>query len=50
MYIGGKQKRPDANYSRPILNGFNEVIEQVGEANRKDARDAVEAAAAAQPG
>ncbi|EDO38308.1 predicted protein [Nematostella vectensis] len=44
MYIGGAQKRPDGNYSRPILNPSGEVIAQVADGNRKDIREAVEAA------
>ena len=44
LYIGGKQKRPDGNYSRPILDPGGHEIGQVGEGNRKDIRDAVEAA------
>ena len=43
-FIGGKQKRPDANYSRTILDGNGKIIGQVGDGNRKDIRDAVEAA------
>lgn len=50
MYIGGAQKRPDGNYSNPILNPAGEVIAQVGDGNRKDIRDAVEAAHKAAPG
>ena len=50
MYINGKQVRPDANYSRPLVNTNCDVIGQVGEANRKDVREAVEAAVKAQPG
>lgn len=44
VYIGGAQKRPDGNYSRPVLDPNGQVIGQVGEGNRKDIRDAVEAA------
>jgi len=44
LYVAGKQKRPDANYCRPVLSKDGGVIGQVGEANRKDVRDAVEAA------
>jgi aldehyde dehydrogenase (NAD+) len=44
LYIGGAQKRPDGNYSRPILDPGGHEIGQVGEGNRKDIRDAVEAA------
>ncbi len=47
LYIGGKQKRPDGNYSRVILDTEGNEIGQVGEGNRKDIRDAVEAAHAA---
>ena len=50
LYIGGKQVRPDANYSRPVLSGNGKVIGQVGEANRKDVRDAVDIACKALPG
>ncbi len=44
VYIGGKQKRPDGNYSRPVLGPDGEPVGEVGEGNRKDIRDAVEAA------
>ena len=44
MFYGGKQKRPDATYSLPILNKKGELIGQVGDGNRKDIRNAVEAA------
>ncbi len=47
LYIGGKQKRPDGNYSRPVLDPEGHEIGQVGDGNRKDIRDAVEAAHAA---
>ena len=50
VYIGGAQKRPDGNYSRPVLNPAGHVIGQVGECNRKDIREAVEAAHKAAPG
>ena len=43
-YIGGKQKRPDGNYSRPVFDDQGALIGHVGEGNRKDIRDAVEAA------
>jgi len=49
LYYGGAQKRPDANYSRVIRNVEGHVMAQVGEANRKDVRNAVEVAAKAQP-
>jgi aldehyde dehydrogenase (NAD+) len=47
MYIGGKQVRPDGNYTRAVLGRKGEVVGQVGDGNRKDIRDAVEAAHAA---
>jgi aldehyde dehydrogenase (NAD+) len=47
MYIGGKQVRPDANYTRAVLGSDGEIIGQVGDGNRKDIRNAVEAAHAA---
>ena len=50
MYIGGMQKRPDAQYARPISNPSGKVIGQVSEGNRKDIREAVEAAHKAAPG
>ncbi len=47
MYIGGKQARPDGNYTQAVLNPDGEIIGQVGDGNRKDIRNAVEAAHAA---
>jgi aldehyde dehydrogenase (NAD+) len=47
MYIGGKQVRPDGNYTWAVLGRKGEVIGQVGDGNRKDIRNAVEAAHAA---
>jgi aldehyde dehydrogenase (NAD+) len=47
MYIGGKQVRPDGNYSRAVLGPKGQLVGQVGDGNRKDVRDAVEAAHAA---
>ena len=47
MYIGGKQIRPDGNYTLAVLNNKGKVVGQVGDGNRKDIRDAVEAAHAA---
>ncbi len=47
MYIGGKQVRPDGHYTLAVKNLKDEVIGQVGDGNRKDIRDAVEAAHAA---
>jgi aldehyde dehydrogenase (NAD+) len=48
FYIGGKQVRPDSGYSRGILSASGELLGQVGEGNRKDIRNAVEAAAKAE--
>lgn len=45
-YIGGKQKRPDGNYSMKVVSPSGALIGEVGEGNRKDIRDAVEAASA----
>jgi aldehyde dehydrogenase (NAD+) len=50
LFIGGAQKRPDGNYSRPVYSADGHVIGEVGDGNRKDIRDAVEAAANAAPG
>ena len=50
MYIGGAQKRPDAPYARPVSDPTGKVIGQVSEGNRKDIREAVEAAHKAAPG
>jgi aldehyde dehydrogenase (NAD+) len=48
LYIGGRQARPDGGYSRAILDPKGELIGQVGDGNRKDIRNAVEAAAKAE--
>jgi aldehyde dehydrogenase (NAD+) len=47
MYIGGKQARPDSGYSRPVRGPGGEIVGEVGDGNRKDIRNAVEAARAA---
>jgi aldehyde dehydrogenase (NAD+) len=47
MYIGGKQARPDSGYSRPVYGPDGQLLGEVGEGNRKDIRNAVEAARAA---
>jgi len=47
MYIGGKQVRPDGNYTRAVIDTRGNLIGQVGDGNRKDIREAVEAAHAA---
>jgi aldehyde dehydrogenase (NAD+) len=46
LYIGGKQVRPDGGYSREIRVG-SRLLGVVPEGNRKDIRNAVEAARAA---
>jgi aldehyde dehydrogenase (NAD+) len=44
MYVGGKQARPDGNYTMTITDAKGRVVGQVGDGNRKDIRNAVEAA------
>jgi aldehyde dehydrogenase (NAD+) len=48
MFIGGKQARPDSGYSMAVHNPEGVQIGEVGEGNRKDIRNAVEAAHAAE--
>jgi aldehyde dehydrogenase (NAD+) len=50
LYIGGKQARPDSGYSLRVTGHDGRVIGEVGEGNRKDIRNAVEAAHAALAG
>lgn len=47
LYIGGKQARPDSGYARSVLSAGGKHLGEVGEGNRKDIRNAVEAARAA---
>jgi aldehyde dehydrogenase (NAD+) len=47
MYIGGKQVRPDQTYARLVYAPDGRLLGEVGEGNRKDIRNAVEAAHAA---
>jgi len=47
LFIGGKQARPDSGYSRAVLAPDGQVVGEVGVGNRKDLRNAVEAAHAA---
>jgi aldehyde dehydrogenase (NAD+) len=47
LFIGGKQTRPDQGYSRRILGPSGALVGEVPEGNRKDLRNAVEAAHAA---
>ena len=44
LYIGGKQTRPDSGYSLPVLDPHGQRIGEVAHGNRKDIRNAVEAA------
>jgi aldehyde dehydrogenase (NAD+) len=44
MYIGGKQARPDGAYSRMVCGPDGQLVGQVSDGNRKDIRNAVEAA------
>jgi len=48
LFIGGKQVRPDQGYSRKIVALDGRVLGEVAEGNRKDVRNAVEAAHAAE--
>ena len=47
MYVGGKQARPDSGYSYSILDPKGRSLGQAGLGNRKDIRNAVEAASKA---
>lgn len=44
LYIGGKQVRPDGGYSLAVYGPAGDLLGQVGSGNRKDIRNAVEAA------
>jgi aldehyde dehydrogenase (NAD+) len=44
VYVGGVQKRPDGEYSYPVLSPKGERVGEAPMSNRKDVRDAVEAA------
>lgn len=46
LFIGGKQVRPDGNYSLPVLTPKGKLVGEVGLGSRKDIRDAVSAARA----
>src|SRR5437016_5275834 len=48
MFIGGTQARPDAPYPRAIVAPDGRRLAEVGEGNRKDVRNAGEAARAAE--
>ncbi|TPK67553.1 aldehyde dehydrogenase family protein [Mesorhizobium sp. B2-4-15] len=47
LFIGGKQVRPDGNYSLAVATAKGKLAGEVGLGNRKDIRDAVAAARAA---
>jgi len=44
LYIGGKQVRPDGGYSYTITTSAGKLLGEVSKGNRKDIRNAVEAA------
>jgi aldehyde dehydrogenase (NAD+) len=44
LYIGGKQVRPDATYTLPVKDASGKLLAEVPRGNRKDIRNAVEAA------
>jgi aldehyde dehydrogenase (NAD+) len=44
LFIGGKQVRPDGNYSYPVHDAKGRLAGEAGLGNRKDVRDAVAAA------
>ncbi|MGC9418615.1 MAG: aldehyde dehydrogenase family protein [Rhodovulum sp.] len=48
LYIGGKQTRPDGGYTRAVYGAQGRIAGHVGLGNRKDIRNAVEAARKAQ--
>jgi aldehyde dehydrogenase (NAD+) len=47
LFVGGKQARPDGGYSQGIWSAKGKLLGHVGIGNRKDIRNAVEAAHAA---
>ncbi|KAJ4444755.1 hypothetical protein ANN_06552 [Periplaneta americana] len=49
LYYGGAYKRPDGNSSLVVFDGTGKVYGSIAEGNRKDVRNAVEAALKAQP-
>jgi len=50
LFLGGKQARPDGGFSLPVYSPRQKLLGQVARANRKDVRNAVEAAAKARVG
>ena len=47
LFIAGRQVRPDSGYSTPVHSSTGQLLGLVGQGNRKDIRNAVEAAHAA---
>ena len=47
LFIAGRQVRPDSGYSTPVYSSTGKQLGLVGQGNRKDIRNAVEAANAA---
>ena len=47
LYIGGKQTRPDGGYSNAVWSPKGKLLGHASKANRKDIRNAVEAATSA---
>src|SRR5262249_8779696 len=50
LYIGGKQARPDSGYSMPVYGTRRALLGEASLGNRKDIRNAVEAAHQAEIG
>lgn len=50
LFVGGKQLRPDSGYTRAVHSARGRLVGEVGDGNRKDIRNAVEAAHAAGKG
>ncbi|MCE9584983.1 MAG: aldehyde dehydrogenase family protein [Planctomycetes bacterium] len=48
LFVGGKQARPDSGYSLVVHDAQGRPMGEVGDGNRKDIRNAVEAAHAAE--
>jgi len=48
LYIGGRQVRPDGGYSNAAYDATGHVVAEIPAGNRKDIRNAVEAARAAE--
>ncbi len=43
-YVGGKQSRPDGGVTMPVVSAKGQLLGEVGQGNRKDIRNGVEAA------